>query len=180
MRWIWIALLAVIMLPVSGCINPSIRSMNIQRAGIRSAGDMSVTVSLDSLDTPAQSEEVCKKTKEITIAIDEFLKTGNLAMLTIPEITGKLRDLVPAEYRFLLDLLIAQADVIHVPVDKIGADNVRRMQSFCKGIIYGCNEYKIEDRPQPNDGDGLVKSIPNDAPKKFGVRLKKEMAKNKR
>lgn len=49
---------------------------------------------------------------------------------------------------------------IEVPVDKIGGDNVRRVNAFCVGVITACERYKLADRPTGERGavDGTVGS----------------------
>jgi len=162
-----------------GCIMPSYKSLNAQRSAIRGGGDIGVTVALDSVDTGTQAEDIALKTKDITIAVDKFLQDGKIADLTIPEITGELRKLIPADYQFIFDMLIAQISGITVPTEKIGVNNVKRLRSLCAGIILGCVEYKASDRVAPTAKDLKAPADNAAAVKAFGERFKIEVAKRK-
>jgi hypothetical protein len=170
---------AVLLVFVSGCVTPSAKSMNIQRSGIRCVGDTATTVSLDSLATVAEVDAVKPKIKEIAMAVQLFLKDGKVADLTIPEITQELRKLIPEQYRFLLDILIAQIQGITVDVQKIGANNVERINSVCVGVLHGCDLYDVKYRPVTAFASDkqMVKAVNTSGipEQKFGVRLKKEM-----
>jgi len=144
MRNIVLMLVAVCFL--SGCaIKPT--GMNSQRSGLRGLGDASVTVSLDSIKNDADVGPVKTKVAEIAIAVQLFLKDGKLADLTIPEFTDVLRKLIPADYQFLFDIMIAQIQAVSVNIDKIGANNIERINSVCVGLIDGCKLYDMQYRP---------------------------------
>jgi hypothetical protein len=165
---------------MTGCIMPNYKSLNAQRSAIRGTGDISVSLSLDSIENPATAESVAVDTKNITIAVDKFLQDGKVADLTIPEITGELRKIIPADYQFIYDLLIAQISTITVPTDVIGANNVKRMRALCAGIIVGCSEYDVADRPvPPNVATRTLVSKP-EVIEQFGKQLKIESAKKRR
>jgi len=131
---------------LSGCaIKPT--GMNSQRSGLRGLGDASVTVSLDSIKNDADVSPVKTKVAEIAIAVQLFLKDGKLADLTIPEFTNVLRKLIPADYQFLFDIMIAQIQAVSVNIDKIGVNNIERINSVCVGLINGCKLYDMQYRP---------------------------------
>jgi hypothetical protein len=162
-----------------GCIAPSYKSLNIQRSAIRGAADASVTVSLDCTDTADQAVAIAKTTAQITAAVDKFLSDGKVGDLTIPEITGKLRELIPPDYQFIFDMLIAQVSGQTVPVGKIGANNIKRLQAVCSGILEGCASYKAEDRPVPAPTARDFNRAPSGIAtmKQFGEKIRAEMAK---
>ena len=157
------SVLAVLCVFVTGCVTPSFSSMNIQRSGIRSTGDMATTVALDSvLLSEADSTKV--KTREIALAVQLFLKDGKVADLTIPEISSELKKIIPESYYFMLDILIAQIQGITVDTQVIGANNLERLNSVCVGVINSCNLYDVKYRPDLTESDAksLVREIKQD------------------
>lgn len=173
-----ISLLFVLLLCTAGCITPTVKGMNIQRSGIRCVGDTVTTVSLDSLATDAEVNTVKPKLKELAMALQLFLKDGKVADLTLPEFTDALRKMIPEDYRFFLDIALAQIQGLTVDVQKIGADNLERINSLCIGVLRGCDLYDLKYRPVTNEvkTKALVSVKASDgAPTRFGVRLKKEM-----
>lgn len=169
--------MALSLLVLVGCNMPTYKSVNAQRSAIRGGGDIAATLSLDAVNTGEQAEAIAKKTEQICIAIDKFLGDGKVADLTIPEITGELRKLIPADYQFLFDMLIAQISGQTVPVQKIGANNIKRMKALCEGVIIGCNRYSVADRPVIEAARDLNKAAGPATPAAFGAMLKAEMAK---
>lgn len=186
MRNIVFGLMAVCVL--SGCaFKPS--GMNGQRSAIRGLGDSAVTVSMDSIQSDADAAAVRVQVKEIALAVQAFLKDGKVADLTIPAITDQLRKLIPVDYQFLLDIMIAQIQGVTVNVDKIGPNNVERINSVCVGLINGCDLYGTQYRPVAPvatvtmaaaipDATAADKSVSKKAAspkaiKAFGVALKK-------
>lgn len=121
-------------------------SRNMQRANIRSVGDNTVTVSLDSIKDTEEAILVKDQIKTIAEAVRKFLYSGNISDLTIPELVMELEKIVPESYRSFVDFLISKIQVIHVNTQAIGPDNVRRIDAACIGVILACNEYRIEDR----------------------------------
>jgi hypothetical protein len=174
-----VILAAVLSLFAVGCITPSVKSMNIQRSGIRCTGDTATTVSLDALANDAEVAAVKPKVKEVAMAMQLFLKDGKVADLTLPEFTEALRKLIPEEYRFLLDIALAQLQGLTVDTQKIGADNIERVNSLCVGVIRGCDLYDIKYRPVTDveKAKVLIKEARTHGTitARFGVRMKKEM-----
>jgi len=172
-------LLSLVLCTTTGCITPSIDSMNIQRSAIRGTGDTATSVALDSLANTAEVDAVKEKTKEIVLSVQLFLKDGKVADLTIPEITGELKKLIPEKYQFLLDIAIAQIQGMTVDVQKIGVDNVERINSVCVGILRGCDLYDISYRPVTDEAKAkqLIQGVRQypELEDRFGARLKKEM-----
>ena len=170
---------AVLLLSTVGCISPSVKSMNIQRSGIRCTGDTATTVSLDALANDAEVAAIKQKIKEVALAVQLFLKNGKVAELTLPEFTDELRKWIPEDYRFLLDIALAQLQGITVDTQKIGADNLERVNSLCVGVIRGCDLYDIKYRPVTDEEKArvLVAEVREHGTvtARFGARMKKEM-----
>ena len=72
-----------------GCQKFSLKSMNLQRAALRSTGDTSATLGLDA--TAIESVDEAKaKTKEIAVAVRQNLKTGDLSLLPLADVQAAL------------------------------------------------------------------------------------------
>jgi len=156
---------------VTGCEPPG---MNPQRAALRGSGDISINTTLD-LVPAEQAPAIQEKTKEIAEAMRLFLKTGKVADLTIPEVTEALEKIIPERYRFLLEIALAQIEGVTLPVDVIGINNVRRIDALCVGLITGCNEYDMNDRPPPNETEATATRSVEDPVAIFGRELKKQV-----
>jgi hypothetical protein len=142
---------------------------------------MAVTVSLDMV-SDANVVNVQKSVKDSALAVNKFLNTGNVGDLTTPELIAELRKLVPPSYQFIVDILLSQVSVIHVDVDKIGKNNVRRLLEVTNGMVAGCDLYKIEDRPTPPavaiSEAKVVRSLDQKGDiNKFEASMRKEMKK---
>lgn len=171
--------LVLFVLCAPGCswVKPSLRSLNIQRAAIRGTGDTGVSVALDALANKAEAEKVRVRTKDICLSVQLFLENGKVSELTIPEITKELEKLIPPAYHFLLEIAIAQIQGAVVDLDKIGADNIARINAACVGIIRGCDLYVMNDRPKTATELVATRDI-NPEPTsvdRFGCRLKWRM-----
>jgi len=75
--------------------------------------------------------------------------------------------------------LVAQISSLNVPVEMIGTANIKRMRAMCQGIIEGCNEYDINDRP-PSDKSLISNSVSASAIAEFGITMRRESAKRQR
>jgi hypothetical protein len=168
--------IALSLLLLVGCTMPSYKSLNAQRAAIRSAGDVSVTLSLDTIGTAEQVADVSKKTKEICVAIESILGDGKISSMPIADVTANLRAKIPADYQFLYDMLISQVDNLSVPTAVLGGQNVKRMLALCDGIITGCDKYVFTDRSLVQ-----VKSLSKDPVSlaSFGATVEAEFARQK-
>lgn len=132
---------------VIGKYFPEHRSLNVERCSLRSVGDMGVTGTLDvAADTVASVEK--EKVKEVAESVRLFLRTGKVADLDIATLQTALDKIVPVEYRWVVDALIAAIRDKTVPVGGIGADNVKRLDAICVGILAGCDSYDMSDRPK--------------------------------
>lgn len=137
----------VLTLVLSGCDYCDLHySRNLQRSNLRSVGDTTITIALDAVGDSTESLLIRDQIKAITEAVRRFLYSGDVDELTIPELTSKLYEIVPPEYSFIVDFLLAKVQGMTVDVGIIGADNIRRIDAACIGIIMACNEYRVEDR----------------------------------
>jgi len=168
---------AVLLFGTVGCVTPSYKSMNIQRSGIRCTGDTATTIALDSLSSAAEADSVRMKVKEVALVVQSLLKDGKVSALTVPEVTQALEKLVPENYRFLLDIALSQIEGITLPTQKVGTDNVERINSVCVGVIQGCDLYDVKYRPVPATTAKALAPvvIKGTAESRFGACLKKEM-----
>ena len=173
-----ILLLALSCVLFTGCQGSpvSVSGMNIQRMGLRDMADASTTVALE-VTPDASVQNVQVKTKEIATAISAFLDDGKVSELTIPAITEALKKLVPVEYQFIVDLLIAQVQGVVLPVDKIGVNNVKRLKEVCIGLIIACDRYNLTERPVK--AKALAVPDTKAAVADFGTNLKLEFSKRK-
>lgn len=136
-----------------GWSNLSVTSMNLQRSGIRTAADMSVTVTLDA--TPeVDVEKRILKTRAIAISIETFLKTGDFNKTTMDDFINLCRRIVPVDYQYIVDFLMRYTTDVSLPVDSLGEKNIRRLEDACAGMITACDRYVITDRPVKEGSDG--------------------------
>ncbi len=150
-----ILLLLMCLVLVVGCVP----SMNIQRAGLRSAGDLGVTACLDAV--PAEAAGPLKaEIESIAESILVFLDTGAVAALTHSELRTKLEELVPVKYRSYFDAVLSAVSDRSVDVDKIGANNVKRLRAGAVGIVAGCTRYDKEDRPAETEDNASAEPVP--------------------
>jgi hypothetical protein len=172
-------LLPVLSLLVMGCsLKPS--GMNSQRSYIRGGTDLAVTVSLDSIQSDAQAQVVKATVKDSALAISKFLKDGSVGDLTIAGLTAALKKIVPQDFYFVIDILLAQTQGVVLDVGQIGKNNVERLNSACLGMIIGCDLYDMQYRPVAAvvaDISPKAKSVVASKPvvTKFAARLKREL-----
>lgn len=177
-KMLCIMLSALVLLVGCDFIKPSIKSMNIQRSGIRGSTDTATTVALEAIGSDTEAAQVKEKLKEVSLAIQLFLKEGKVSDLTLPEITQELEKIIPVQYRFLVDIAIAQIQGIVIDVDKIGVNNVERINSACVGIIRGCDLYDMKYRPVKEEAVVSTDrnfTVSDSSVNQFGRNLKKEL-----
>ena len=140
---------------MGGCSwsNLSASSMNLQRAGIRTAADMAVTVTLDAA-SDMEVEKRLIKTRAIAVSIETFLKTGDFNKTTMDEFVNLCRRVVPVDYQYIVDFLMRYTTDVSLPVDKLGEKNIRRLEEACAGMIVACDRYVLTDRPVKEGTDG--------------------------
>lgn len=139
------AVVVLIVLIVSGCTTPL--GLNFQRSSLRGSGDMSTTAVLeytDAAQVPNQKAQIQKYAKELL----EFIETGECAKLPIADLDRELKEIVPAEFYFLVDSVIGYIAGKVVDVSgAIGEENVKRIKAGLIGIIMGAEKYDLKDRP---------------------------------
>lgn len=140
-RLMCVALVAVL---CSGCFA---RSLNVQRAGLRSTGDISVTILGDATDD-SEVTVVIAEVKAIAQELLAFMNTGNVWSLTKGQLEAKVVGMVPSKHRALVDDLLGLVDVVNVDVHAIGTGNVKRIKAFLRGTIRGCDRYDKADREE--------------------------------
>lgn len=145
MRNIWVLLAMVAVL--GGC-NKDTVSMNEQRAGLRAAGDATVTVAMEELKMTDEAQR--QKIADCAKQIDTFLNTGNVSDLTQGELRAEIEKLIPKDLRPYFNAILEVASSIHVDVPgKIGEDNVKRLKASIFGIETGVAQFKNSDmRPE--------------------------------
>jgi len=141
--------LVLLALPLTtGCVSfdgSQLGSLNMQRCGLRGAGDLSVTVMLDSTevaDVPRLQERVLAFLE----TVEQFAATGDLAALTRMEFTDRLLAKVSPEYapwvRGALGTAMASLDAHAI----IGEKNKRRILAYVNGSRRAVAAYNVEDR----------------------------------
>jgi len=140
MRW-FLSISILVCVAMSGCR----ATMNVQRATLRSSGDVGVTVYLDrcSVDTVTGKIE---KVKEAVDKLLSFIEDGSVANLIPSQLRLKLMEQLPIEYALLVDNLVAVVSMEHFDAGMIGAKNVKRMKAFLGGLLTGLDSYDVADR----------------------------------
>ena len=128
------------------CVGCTAPSMNVQRSVLRDAGDTGLTVALDAVDEAAVPN-VQKEVEQTTKAILKFLEDGKVSDLTHSDAVKELEKLIPANLRPYFDAVLSVLGTHQVDVEKIGKDNVKRLQAACIGVLQGNTQYSLEDRP---------------------------------
>jgi len=146
-------LCSVVLLSACSFAGLSPSSMNIQRAGLRDTADMATTVALDA--TPVTDVEATQtKVKAITLSVQSFIKTGDVDSLTLKDLQDLLIRVVPEKYQYIATMLLSKVQGVNLPVDKLGANNIRRLDEICYGVLVACDKYSVADRPVPKDEKG--------------------------
>lgn len=130
----------------AGCA--SWQSLNLQRSGLRSAGDVTVTAYLDH--APADAWEAhATEIRAVLERLQAFVADGAVQNLVYPQLVEAVRGLVPADYRSLANLVLdaVQHTSADVDVDSIGADNVARIRAVLQGVATGLRRYEGGHRP---------------------------------
>jgi len=140
--------LILLMLLTTGCVSfdrSQLKSMNMQRCGLRGAGDLSVTVMLDSTEV-ADAPKLQERVITFLDTVEQFAATGDLASLTRTEFTDRLLAKVSPEYapwvRGALGTAMTSLDAHAV----IGEKNKRRILAYINGSRRAVACYNVEDR----------------------------------
>lgn len=142
-----LAFLALCLL--AGCQQPSIQSMNIQRATLHGVAVPSVATALDSVSDDRVAQ-VLADTRAGAQAITDFLNDGQVAHLAEGVFRQKIDELLAKwpEARYVADaVLVAVSSQVVDPSGAIGARNVERCRAVAGGVLASCDMYRIEDRP---------------------------------
>jgi len=119
---------------------PGCLSVNLQLAGLRSSGDISVVVGLDATGAESLAERKAQ-VKGIAEQMLDFLESGEVAALTQGELKTALYQLVPERFRSYADLALGQVATRHLELGLIGAVNVERIRAVLLGVVNGCEKY---------------------------------------
>jgi hypothetical protein len=122
--------------------------MNVQRASLRSSGDIGVNVLLDSR-LEGDVDQTSKDIRDACEKLTAFLNGGGVYQLTKTELANDMLSLVPVDYKELVDAAVAVISIQHVDTQKIGKKNVKRVKAFIKGTLRGLEEYDKGDRDGP-------------------------------
>ena len=125
-----------------GCVPVS---LNLQKAGLRSTGDLGVTASLDAVDVSAV-DDVKGIVADTAESILKFLDDGQVADLTNSAARKEIEKLIPVQYRPYFDAVMSILSTKDVDVEKFGEDNVKRVKAACYGVLSGCEHYDNADR----------------------------------
>jgi len=126
----------------SGCATVS--SLNVQRSALRSAGDLSATLILET----QSAEEIVDQHEAMVDAltrVDQFLSSGECADLPLSHLE-QIKQCIPAKFHGLVDAAIASVQSKQVDPEKLGQNNVERIRAYLKGSLMGIQEYRVEDR----------------------------------
>ena len=137
------SVLPLLVMVMAGCV--SVESVNMQRCGLRSAGDFSVTVMLD-LTAVADVPELQKRVTTFLDDVAQFATTGEIASLTRAELTGRLLAKVSPEYGpWVQGAITATLSSLDTRAT-IGNRNQRRILAYLHGSRQAVAHYAIEDR----------------------------------
>jgi hypothetical protein len=120
---------------------PAPPSLNMQKALLNSGGQVATVACLQNSSDPAKR---IQETKNITAAIRKLVNTGEVSDWTIDQLRMELDKIVPADYQIYVNQIMACLYGLTLPTDKIGPDNIARINEVLDGIDYRCDRYKIE------------------------------------
>lgn len=165
MRYLAVFLLIFLCLWTMGCTTTggNIGTMNVQRAGLRGAGDLSVTVMLDQIPT-TDIEELKAHITTFLYAVEEFVVTGNAATLTRTELANRLIEVVADDYAHWVSMALQAALATTNPQVQIGEDNRRRILAFTHGSLTATSLYNVIDRADARGKLRLRKSLETGLP----------------
>lgn len=136
------AILPVLVLLMSGC---KLGSVNVQRSGLRGAGDLAVTVMLD-MTAEANVPQLQERIITFLDTVEQFAATGEIALLTRTELTARLLAEVSEKYAPWVQGAISAALTYLDARAPIGEKNQRRILAYVKGSRRAVALYDIEDR----------------------------------
>lgn len=143
-----ITVLLVLLMGVVGCNTLSdYGTMNVQRSGLRGAGDLSVTVMLDQTQA-ADVEQLKAEITTFLYAVRGFAETGNIATLTRTELITRLLGEVAGQYTPWVHMAINAALTTLDPTVSIGEAGRKRLIAFVYGSLTATACYQTEDRAE--------------------------------
>jgi hypothetical protein len=147
MKTKWVLVLAAVSLFVGGCnMNLKQPSMNKQLATINGTSQLGTAVALDAVSV-SNADAYAAKTKAIIVEVRNFLNTGHVGELTVSELQKQLNVLVPFDYQVYVNTLMSALPSVAVSTEKVGPDNLLRLNEALDGIEFRCNRWKKELRP---------------------------------
>jgi len=170
MRKVLLAILFIGTWAMMGCQPPD-AGLNTQRAGLHGAGQVSAAFMFDNRPKTEVPEDI-KKTVEIVKEIRKFLQTGHVADLTMGELRAELDKLIPPKYTAYFNAILAAVSNINVPTDKIGPDNLKRINEVLDGIQMRAEKYDINDHPPEAKAFGNVFEGDHEVEVEYNVKRK--------
>jgi hypothetical protein len=133
----------LVLVALIGCTPPS---MNLQRAGLRSACDSGVTAALDAV-SDENLDSVQKDIKDTCDALSKFMADGHVADLVYSDFRADVEKLIPTKMKPYFDAILTAVSTQDLNVDKIGANNVKRINAAIFGVQLANTQYAKSDRP---------------------------------
>lgn len=138
-----VATVAIVAVMGAGCTPPS---MNVRRSGIRSGGDLAVTVTLDRLD----QEQAVASIKPIVDTCDMIERIlADPSGWTFGGLVEKVKAEAPIEARFILDELVKRIGVDQYTAE-INPEIAKYILALSRGARQAANSYSVEDRKEAN------------------------------
>jgi len=139
------------MMMLVGCDFQSINfsSMNVQRAGLRNAADISATLALDNVSS-TNIDAVLNDTKAVASAASKFLDSGSVGALTTGQIRIELIKVVPIDYQLWVDLALNYVSQYNLDPGVVGNKTISHLKAFFYGITVATDRYSKGDRELTN------------------------------
>ena len=140
--WVVLVAVIVIMAMVGGC---KTTSMNLQRSGLRSSGDLVVTGTLDAQESDTVSDSIskiettCDKIETHLGGLDDGATLNDFRSAVLAEI--------PPATHFLIDAVCERVGK-RMEGQVLSPDAVKRILAFVRGARSGATRYDMADRPQ--------------------------------
>lgn len=136
-------------------------ALNTQRAALRGTGDLGVTAYLDSVDADkyeAHQTEIAS----ILERLQAFMGEGEVKELVYPKLVEAIKGIVPDDYRNIANLVLdaVQRTSVDVDVEKIGDENVARINAVLHGVAAGLRLYRAGHRPADEADEAAAEASP--------------------
>jgi len=159
-------LVACLMVMVTvGCnmndVGTTVTSKNMQMALLNSGGQVATVAAIDSSGHKAQR---ITETKKIVVDVRKLVSEGEVGAITLGALQTQLNKIVPAKYHIYVMQIMAACNGVSVPTEKIGVDNIKRINEVLDGIQIRCERYEIalekpEASPEGNRALGRTKAF---------------------